>query len=148
MSDVDTMGPGRNRWVYWTAVGLLALLVVAALLTFRGARAGQEADEKADEFLATLEEAGVERLPSEDQVTRVLGSDGGAVCANPRDALQQATYYSMLMNGAAGPGMRPVIADSKLVQGQIAVMSVYCPDELEAVRSYLEDLKTDDVVKD
>ncbi len=52
----------------------------------------------------------------------------------------------MVANGAAGPGMRPVIADTRIVQGQLAVIEVYCPDELEDFKSYISDLKYDDVV--
>jgi hypothetical protein len=147
MSDLSTMGTHRNRWVYWVAIGLLAALVVIGLATFRGARETQAANDKADEFLAVLAEAGVDPLPSREQVVGVLGEDGGATCADPADALAQATLHSQLTNGATGPGQRPVVVDSRLVRGQLAVMSVYCPDQLEAVRAYLDDLETDDVVR-
>jgi len=43
--------------------------------------------------------------------------------------------------------MRPIITDSRLVRGQLAVVAVYCPEYLEEVTSYLDDLKTDDVVR-
>ena len=42
--------------------------------------------------------------------------------------------------------MRPVIADSRVVKGQLAVIEVYCPDELEDFKNYVSDLKYDDVV--
>jgi Tfp pilus assembly protein FimT len=147
MTDTSTMGTHRNRWVYWVAIGLLAVFVVIGLATFRGARETQAANDKADEFLAVLADAGVDPLPSREQVARVLGDDGGATCEDPGDALAQATLYAQLTNGATGPGMRPVVADSRLVRGQLAVMSVYCPDQLEAAQAYLDDLTTDDVVK-
>ena len=49
------------------------------------------------------------------------------------------------MNGATGPGQRPVIADSRVFQGQLLILEVYCPDELEDFKAYVEDLETDDV---
>ena len=55
---------------------------------------------------------------------------------------------TMLTNGAAGPGTRPVIADSRAVQGQLLIMEVYCPDELDEFREFAEDLKTDEHVSD
>ena len=101
--------------------------------------------ERRDGDVQGVDEAGVERLPSRENVVRVLGEDGGAACQDPAGALSQATLHSMLTNGASGPGMRPVITDSRLLQGQIAIMQVYCPDELDAVRAQLEELRTADV---
>lgn len=147
MSDVGTTGSRKNAVIYWVAAGLLVVLAVIGLATYRGARESEAAIAKADEFLAVLEENGVERLPSTEQVVRVLGDDGGSVCEDPGNALRQATLFSMLTNGASGPGMRPIITDSRLVRGQLAVVGVYCPEHLDAVTSYLDDLKTDDVVK-
>ena len=46
-------------------------------------------------------------------------------------ALSRATLLAQLTNGASGPGIRPVIADSRVVQGELLVIKVYCPDELE-----------------
>lgn len=146
-SDVHAMGTHRNRWVYWVAVGLLVVFVVIGLASYRGARQDQAANDKADELIALLAEAGVDPLPSREQVAGVLGDDGGATCADPGDALAQATLHSQLTNGATGPGQRPVVADSRLVRAQLAVMGVYCPDQLEAVQAYLDDLTTDDVVR-
>ena len=77
----------------------------------------------------------------------MLGDDGGATCADPNDALSRAILLSQLTNGATGPGMRPVIADSRVVQGQLLIIEIYCPDELEDFKAYVDDLKTDDVAR-
>jgi hypothetical protein len=136
----------HNRWIYWGAWIVLGVFVVIGLFTFSSASSSRKANDKADELIAALEKAGA-RTPDKDRVVRVLGSDGGSVCADPGNALRQATFYSQLMNGAAGPGMRPVVADSRLFKGQLLIMDVYCPDKLADVKSYVDDLKTDDVVK-
>jgi hypothetical protein len=60
-------------------------------------------------------------------VVRVLGDDGGAICDDPNSALKKAILYGQLTNGAAGPGIRPVIADNRVVQGELAVIKIYCP---------------------
>lgn len=139
--------PRRNAVLYWVSAGLLVVLAVIGIASYRGARETQTANDKAEELIAVLAEAGVDPLPSREQVARVLGDDGGAVCTDPGAALAQATLFAQYANGAAGPGMRPVITDSRVVQGQITVMEVYCPDQVEDARAYLDDLTTDDVVR-
>src|SRR3954454_14637714 len=99
----------HNRWVYWGAWAVLAVFVVIGLFTFSSAKQSKRADEKADELIAAFEKAGAHRVPSKDQIVRVLGDDGGAVCDDPGSSLRKATLYSMMSNGAAGPGMRPVV---------------------------------------
>jgi hypothetical protein len=79
---------------------------------------------------------------------RVLGDDGGATCDDPADGLRRATSYSIMTSGTARPGMRPVIADSRVVRGQLAVIEVYCPEELEEFQSRVDDLQYADVVND
>ena len=81
----------HNRWVYWGAWIVLGVFIVIGLVTFNAARDSRKASDKADEFLAALEDAGVQRLPSKDQVVRILGDDGGATCDDPGNALRKAT---------------------------------------------------------
>jgi Tfp pilus assembly protein FimT len=145
MSTATESQTRRERtWIYYTSMIILGLMVLAALITFRGARETREAQDKADQLIAALEEAGA-RTPSSDQIVRVLGDDGGATCANPNDALSRAILLSQLTNGATGPGARPVIADSRVVQGQLLIIEIYCPDELEEFQQFVDDLETDDV---
>jgi len=145
-SSYEVPDSGRT-YIYWTAMGLLIALVLVALLSFRAAASTREAQEKADQLIAAIEGAGGQP-PSQQQIVRVLGDDGGAVCDDPASALRRAIFYGQLSNGAAGPGMRPIIADNRAVQGQLLVVDIYCPDELEEVQSWVEDLKLDDVVED
>ena len=145
MSDlVETQTKRERSWIYYTALAILAVLVVVALITFRSAKESREAQDKADQLIAALEDAGA-RTPDKDQVVRVLGDDGGATCADPNEALSRATLHALLTNGATGPGTRPVIADSRVVKGQLLIIEIYCPDELEDFKAYVEDLKTDGV---
>jgi hypothetical protein len=140
--------PRRERsWIYYTALILLIAMVVAALIVFRGAKESREASDKADQLIAALEDAGA-RTPDKDQVVRVLGDDGGATCENPNDALSRSVLLSQLSNGATGPGARPVIADSRVFKGQLLIIEVYCPDELDDFRAFVEDLETADVAGD
>ena len=80
-------------------------------------------------------------------VVRVLGDDGGAICQDPNGALSRAAVLGRLMNGAAGPGMRPVIADNRAVKGELLVIQIYCPDELPSFQEFVNDLNLDNLVK-
>ena len=64
--------------VYIVSIILLVVLAVIALMTFRSARETQQSLEKADQLIASINEAGG-TAPSREQIARVLGDDGGAV---------------------------------------------------------------------
>ena len=109
MTQYETQSTRERSWIYWVALGLLVVFGLIALLTFSGARETRQASEKADELTAALEEAGL-NAPSKEQITRVLGDDGGSLCDDPGGALRQSVVNMQLANGAAGPGMRPTLA--------------------------------------
>jgi hypothetical protein len=136
-----------NRFIYWCAGALALILIVIGLVAYRGAKQDDEANQKAEQFISVLQKSGVQRLPSQDQVARVLGTDGGSICQDPSNGLRKATLFSMISNGAAGPGMRPIITDRRLLRGQLAVIAVYCPDELPKFQDFVDDLRTGDVVR-
>ena len=139
------MSPRGERIVlYGVAAALLVVLAVVATVAWRGAREDREAEAKADQLLAALEEVGA-RTPNRDQVVQLLGTDGGTVCADPTAALTRAAYMAQLTNGAGGPGTRPVIADSDLVQGGFAIIAIYCPDQLSEFEEFADDLRTADL---
>lgn len=141
---METESKRERNWIYITALVVLGVLVVAGLLAFNSARETRNAEEKADELIAALEDAGA-RTPDRDQIVRVLGEDGGATCEDPNDALSRAILLSQLSNGATGPGARPVVADSRVFQGQKLIIEIYCPDELDDFNEFVDDLETDDV---
>ena len=142
MSTQTESSTKRSRSViYIVSMILLVLFAVVALLNFRSARETQQSLTKADELIAAIESAGG-TAPSREQIARVLGDDGGAVCANPNDALSRATFLSQLTNGTTGPGNRPVIANARIAIGQVAIIKVYCPEELAEFQEFIDDLKT------
>ena len=145
MSTTAETQPKRERdWIYVTAVILLILMFIGALIFFSAARDTRQAREKADQLIAAIEDAGA-TAPSQDQIVRMLGDDGGPACQDPNAALARGTLLTLLANGATGPGARPVIADSRVFQGQKLIMQIYCPKELEKFQQYVDDLETDDV---
>lgn len=141
---VEHQSRRERSWIYITTCILLAILIIWALVAFSSARETKRAQDKADQLIGALQDAGA-RTPDKDQIVRVLGDDGGATCANPNKALSRATLLSLLANGATGPGARPVIADSRAIKGQLLIINIYCPDELKDFQQFVDDLKTDDV---
>lgn len=132
----------RERSVlYIVSMVLLVVFAVIGVLMFKSARDTQQALDKADQLIASINEAGG-TAPSREQIARVLGEDGGAVCANPNEALSRAILLSQLANGAGGPGSRPVIADSRLFQGELRIIQIYCPEELGEFQKFVDDLRT------
>ena len=140
-------GPTRNtrRITYILVGGVILVLLVVALVAWNSNKETQAAQQKADQLIASLNQAGLP-TPDKDQVVRVLGDDGGTVCADPNLALKKAIMYGLATNGAAGPGLRPVIADNRLVQAGVAVIKTYCPDELPDFPQTAEQFKTADLV--
>ena len=136
----------QTRITYIVVGSIVAVLLIAALVSYRSAKATEAANQKATQLQSELTAAGL-RAPSTDMLVRVLGDDGGATCADPTEALQKGALYGMLTNGAAGPGIRPIITDNRLIQGQILIIKVYCPEHLEDFTELVDDLKSADVVK-
>jgi Tfp pilus assembly protein FimT len=133
----------ENRTVYIVAGVVVVALMIIALLTFRSGQESEQAEQKADQLIAALTAVGA-RAPSQEQVVRLLGDDGGAVCDDPNGSLRKGILLGQLMNGAAGPGMRPVIADNRVVRGQLLVLQVYCPEELPRFQEFVDRLNLSD----
>jgi hypothetical protein len=141
VTTVDERSTRRQRRFVYLIVGVvLGALLVAGLLAFRTARSTADAEAKADQLIVRLQQAGA-RTPTRDRIVRLLGDDGGAVCADPNTALSQALTNTGLANGAGGPGTRPVIAGSTVVLGEALVIETYCPDQLAAFRQYTSGLR-------
>ena len=135
-----------ERTVVYVIVAIAGVaLLVAGLLAYHSAKSTRQAEAKAGQLTAELQQAGA-RTPSQDQIIRVLGDDGGSVCANPNQALTRAALFSMMSNGAGGPGIRPVIADNRLLQGELLIIKVYCPDKLPGFQQLVSNLKSANVV--
>ena len=123
------------------ALAVLGALAVIALFTFAGAKETREAQDKADQLISALEDAGA-RTPDRDQIVRVLGDQGGATCANPNGALTRGLVLNELTNGAAGPGRRPIIVEDRVLKSQLLIIGVYCPDELPNYEEFVDRLET------
>ncbi len=143
MSTVEETSTQRERRIIYIVITVaLVILLVIGFIFYRSAKSDQQAQDKANQLTAALKKAGVRAVPSQEQIVRVLGNDGGALCKDPSSALRKAILFEHLTNGAGGPGRRPVIVDSRVFRGQLAVIQIYCPDELPQFQQMVENLKT------
>ncbi|AEV84914.1 hypothetical protein ACWT_3890 [Actinoplanes sp. SE50] len=127
-----------SRWVYYLIGALLLLLAGFGVVNYQGKKVTEEATAKAQQLQTELAAAGM-RVPATDQIVRVLSTDGGSICYEPGAALRRGVLYGMITNGAAGPGQRPVIVDSRLLQGQMTIIKVYCPEYIETFQQIVDD---------
>lgn len=146
MTTVDPSEKTRHITTWVVLGGIFLILAIIALGVFRSAKATASAGQKADQLIAAVEAKGYP-APSRDSITRTLGDDGGSICQDPNSALRRAVLNSMLGSGAAGPGQRPVINPRLAVDGQVLVMSIYCPEKVADFQKYVDSLKYGDVVK-
>ncbi|WP_328943839.1 hypothetical protein OG259_22125 [Streptomyces sp. NBC_00250] len=144
------MSPTRfaseHKWVYVGAIVILVGLVITGLIRYESVKTNNETAAKANQLQDALVDAGYPS-PETDTIERLLGTDGGPVCEDPGSALKTALWKIQQANGAAGPGMRPVITDTKAVEVERIVLQVYCPDQVDDFDDALNDLKTDDTVR-
>jgi hypothetical protein len=144
---VESEQVGWNDPRRWVIVGVLAILLVVGLSTFRFQQRDPEANAKADQLTAMLQAGGLPVPHDRDSITRVLGTDGGPVCDDPGSALRKAMLDGQLVNGAASVGQRPIRAEVNLVRGELLVLQVYCPDQLDQARARIHDYVFDHVSK-
>ncbi|MFI6648267.1 hypothetical protein ACIBI8_11625 [Streptomyces sp. NPDC050529] len=144
------MSPTRfaseHRWLYIGVIVILVALAVVGVIRYEGVKTDNQATKKAEQLADAAEDAGLPR-PDVGNLKRVLGNDGGQVCEKPGSALNTALWKINLGNGATGPGMRPVIADTEAVRAEAKILEIYCPDKLHKIQDKIDDLKTDDTVR-
>jgi hypothetical protein len=133
--------------MYFIVGAVVVTLAVLGLILYDGAQDNQEARAKADQLVQEFQAAGLPVPENTDQIVATLGTDGGAVCANPANALGKATLFDSLTNGASHVGRRAVIVDSRIVQGEALILQIYCPDELAAYQEKIDALKYDETIK-
>jgi hypothetical protein len=138
---------GGLRTIYWVLIGVLLVLAVIGLITYSGKKDDQEAKDKAAELTQKFEAAGLRVPQDQDIITRTLGSDGGVVCDDPGSSFGKALLFDQLTNGASQVGKRPILADSRVVRGELLILDTYCPDKLPGFRDKIKDLDFDDVIK-
>lgn len=143
----ESQGPSPHRTMYWIIGAIAVVLAIIGLFTYNAGKDDRQAQQKAQQLSQKFEQNGLFVPEDIDVIVRSLGNDGGAVCANPAKALSRATLFDLLTNGADFVGRRPIIVDRKILLGQALILETYCPDQLEPYQDKVDELKTDDVIK-
>lgn len=146
-SEVTNERQRNHKWLYIISSIVVVALAIWGLTTYDQKKETQEAQQKADELISSLNYMGLSAPTSRDNVVRLLGDDGGVICENPEGTLKQALGQGALSNGASGPGNRPNIADSQIAQGQTVAMGIYCPQKITEFQEYVDTLKLENVIK-
>ena len=144
----DTTEPDPNRTLYWIIGAVVVVLTIIGLITYSGKKQTDEANTKAQQLTQAFEQAGVTVPVTQDMIVRTFGTDGGNVCDNPANALGRARQFDQLVNGADFVGRRPVIADTNVLKGELAILNTYCPEKVQQFRDKTQDLKLDDTIED
>jgi hypothetical protein len=122
------------------------VLFIIMIVSFNSAKETRAATQKAQQLTARLQAAGL-RAPDMNQIIRVLGSDGGALCHDPGGSLNTALAKISMSNGTSGPGQRPVITGRQVVLGEALAIGVYCPNELPQFAKFVSGLKFAPVIR-
>ncbi|MFC8681344.1 hypothetical protein ACFT30_07435 [Microbacterium ureisolvens] len=138
----ETQSKRERSVISVVVITVLVVLAVIATTLFIGNRQEERDVEKAQQLLDSFADAGISVSFTPEQVAAVLGDDGGATCADPNSALARSTLLAGLANGAGGPGLRPTIVESRLLQGQLLIIETYCPEEAEEFQEFVDSLAT------
>ncbi len=126
---------------------MVVVLLVIGLITFSGEKKNAEAQAKAQQLTQAYQQAGLPVPPSQDTIITSLGTDGGAVCENPANALGKAALFDQIANGADFVGRRPVIVDSRALKGEALILQTYCPEKLPKYEETIAHLKHEQTIR-
>ena len=135
-----------HRIIYWVVGGVMAVLLVVMLIAYNYNRSSEEALEKAQQLNLTFQEAGLPALRDPVEVARVLGTDGGSVCAAVQPGVGRGMAKLNLSVGGAF-FTRAVIADRNLATGLRAVVETYCPESIPDAEEFIDSLRFGDTVR-
>ena len=127
----------EHRLLQWTVGALVVVLAAVAVVLYKQGRDDRLARQRADQVIVLYRQHGLPTPVDRKTLTAVLGPHGGPVCADPAGALTKALQNQQLANGGANVGARPIRADRRVVIGEELILSVYCPDQLPAYRTFV-----------
>lgn len=137
-----------NRLLY-AILGVLALvLTVIAVVSYAQHQDNKLAQKKAVQLEALYRHVGLPLPADTSVIVQTLGTDGGAVCATAGKDLPAAILDQQLVAGAGGVGSRPIRVDRAILDGELAIIAVYCPSRASDFVKYFREYKVDDVIRD
>ena len=134
-----------DRIIYMIVGGVLFVLLIVMLVTWNYNRSSAEATAKAQQLITAFDKAGLPAPGTAEEVARVMGTDGGAVCASVQDGVALGIAKLNLSVGGAFY-TRAVIADKRLATGLLLVVQTYCPDKVPTAQQFIDNQHFGDTV--
>ena len=120
-------------------VGLVVVgLVVVGLVAYQQATDNSVAQQKATQLEQAFKDGGLPVPASLDVITTSLGTDGGAVCRTSGYDLTSAILDQQITAGGGGVAARPLPIDRSVIDGELAIVTVYCPSRAAAFLAYFQ----------
>lgn len=141
--DLHERPENTHLLLYLAAFAVFVGLAVWGLVAYQHSEDDEAARQKAIELAMVFSASGLQ-APDIDATARVLGTDGGAACADDGSALREGLFHQQIVSGAPGPGQRPILVAGNLLEGERLVLTVYCPDRLPEFDAYVDGLKLED----
>ena len=99
---------------------------------------------KADQLIAALSEAGCARPDRRTRSSACSATTAARSATNPNGALSRAIAATACSPTARpDPGSGRSSPTARVVQGELLIIKVYCPDKLADFQEFVDDLKTD-----
>jgi len=136
-----------HRTIYIIVGAVVAVLLVVMLATFDYGTPNKD-EAKANDLIAAYQDAGLTNRLDAEQLAKLLGDDGGAVCQAAADlpSGHAVRGYVKLRFGVGGEFyFRPTRLDRNLVARSLLIVKTYCPDQLPDVRNFVDGLRLADV---
>ena len=146
MSTAAETQPKRERIACCTSSPSSSLVVLAVItvVMFRSARQEGRPQEKADELIQALEDAGVDVQRTPEQIAGVLGDDGGAVCANPNDALEPRGPARRSRTAPAAPAAGRSSPRTRSCRASCSSSRCTAPTSVEEFQQFVDSLELTD----
>jgi hypothetical protein len=129
-----------HRKIYLIVAGVLAVLLVVMLVTYRYNRSNEEALAKAGQLISAFEDEGLRAPKDPARVADVLGTDGGTVCGSVGSGVGRGIAKLHLMVGGSF-ATRPVINERRVGTGLLLIVETYCPDKLPETQQFVDSLR-------
>ena len=126
-----------------TVIGVLVVvLVVVGLISFTHPTNNGVARAKAEQLEQVLKARGLPVAPKIAALSSSLGTDGGVVCKASGYNLTDAILNEQdSAGGGALSAARVLPVESEIVNGQLAIIDVYCPSRAAAFRRHFRNFK-------
>ena len=125
-----------HRAIYGIVGGILVVLLIVMMITYNYNRSNGEALAKAQQLITAFDEAGLRSPRDANEVARVIGTDGGAVCASSATVSPGFAKLNLSVGGAFYT--RPIIADRRLATGLLIVVQTYCPEKIPDAQQFVD----------